>query len=489
MNNDKISPLQLTKLRKLPTGMTEANHLSQFYLTEPEKMDGVLAYAFGTENKSVLSMITGGLGNTKYVHSDEYTWDLHGQNERRVDISRNHLGGGNTPGVPGTYFKIYFGEKLFARTELIASANGTQLYVSDDPYQDGTDWVYTVQLYDPNLSFITPDQVDLGGSFSKDFSPVEEFSDQGGQTYFSAPMKFVNRLTTLRKEFAVTRDAHINGQYMVMKLYSPDGKSTTMWTKLVEWTFLQQFQQEIDRSYVYSIYNGAGTPNGPIKGKNGRPVFTGAGLRQQISPANTRTYSRLTYQILQDFLEDLVYAGKLHNSGKKFIALTGSQGMKEFDRAMSEYARGNNFTVTNNGTFIKGDGSNLTLTGHFKTVEFMNGITLTVQQFEPYDDDVKNAGNLHPISKRPIESYRFTILNVAEGGEGGSNLKRVAKEKSDSIMWYNAGSITPTGDVANSMSTMRSSKADGYEVTKIVSCGMYMENPLSSGEILYDFNG
>lgn len=488
MINDKISPLQLTTLRKLPTGMTEANHLSQFYLTEPEKMDGVLAYAFGTENKSVLSMITGGLGNTKYVHNREYTWDLHGQNERRVSISRNHLGGGTTPGVGGTYFKIYFDEKLFARTELIASANGTQLYVSDDPYQDGTDWVYTVQLYDPNLSSVTVDQVDLGGSFSKDFSPVEEFSDQGGQTYYSAPMKFTNQLTTLRKEYSCTRDAALDGQYMIMKLYSPDGKSTTMWTKLQEWTFLAQFQQEIDRSFVYSIYNGAGTPNGPMKGKNGRPVFTGAGLRQQISPANIRTYSRLTYQILQDFLEDLAYAGKQHGSDLKFLALTGLQGMKEFDRACSEYARGNNFTVTNNGTFIKGDGSNLTLTGHFKTIEFMNGITLTVQRFEPYDDDVRNGANLHPLTKKPLESYRFTILNIGQDNNGGSALKRVAKEKSDSIMWYEAGSITPTGDVANSMSTMRGSAADGYKVHKIVSCGVYMENPLMSGELLYDFS-
>ncbi len=481
MINDKISPLQLTRLRKLPVGMTEENHLSQFYLTQPEKMDGVLAFAFGTQNESVLSMLTGGLGNTKYITNREYEWNLHGQNERRVSISRNHLGGGTTPGVGGTFFKIYFDEKLFARTELIASANGTQLYVSDDPYQDGGDWVYTVQLYDPNLQFCDPTQVDSGGSFSKDFSPVEEFSDQGGQTYYSAPMKFTNQLTTLRKEYSCTRDAAL--EYMVMDLYAPDGKKTRMWTQLQEWTFMAQFQQEIDRSFIYSIYNGTN----PMKGKNGRPVYTGAGLRQQISPANIRTYSRLTYQILQDFLEDLAYAATKHGENTNFVALTGLQGMKEFDRAMSEYARGNNYTVTNSGTFIKGDGSDLTLTGHFKTVEFMNGIKLTVKRFAPYDDDVRNGANLHPVTKKPIESYRFTILDFGTTASGsGSNIKRVAKTKSDSVMWYEAGSITPMGDVASSMSTMRSSAADGYKVHRISSVGAYMENPLRSGELLYD---
>jgi len=55
-----VSPLQLHKLRALPSGMTESDHLSQAYLTEPERMDAVLAYAFGTQNETVLSMLTGG---------------------------------------------------------------------------------------------------------------------------------------------------------------------------------------------------------------------------------------------------------------------------------------------------------------------------------------------------------------------------------------------------------------------------------------------
>lgn len=487
MINDKVSPLQLTTLRKLPTGMTESNHLSQFYLTEPERMDGVLAFAFGTQNKNVLSMLTGGLGNTKFINNREYTWDLHGQNDRRLMLSRDHVGGGSTPGIGQSTFKIYFDEKFFYRTDLLVSKTGIQVYVVDEPYQDGQDWVYTVQVYDPSLDFIDPSEVDKGGSFSKDFSIVEEGSDQGGGTNFSAPMKFTNQLTTLRKEYSCTRDAATD--YMVMELYSPDGKSTKMWTQLQEWTALAQWYQEIDKSMVFSIYNKDSQGFVNLKGKNGRPVYTGAGIRQQISPANVRTYSRLTYQILQDFLEDLAYAARLHGGDTKFVALTGMQGMKEFDRAMSEYARGNNYTVTNSGTFIKGDGEELTLTGHFKTVEFINGITLTLKRFEPYDDDVRFGANLHPLTKRPIESYRFTILNFGTTANGKSNIRRVAKVKSDSIMWHEAGSITPFGDVAKSASTMRSSAFDGYKVHMLTSAGVYMENPLSCGELIFDYQG
>jgi len=77
MFQTNVSPLQLHKLRALPSGMTESDHLSQAYLTEPEKMDSVLAYAFGTQNETVLSMLTGGIGNTRFVSNREYTWDLH----------------------------------------------------------------------------------------------------------------------------------------------------------------------------------------------------------------------------------------------------------------------------------------------------------------------------------------------------------------------------------------------------------------------------
>lgn len=487
MINDKISPLQLTPLRKLPVGMTESTHLSQFYLTEPEKMDAVLSYAFGTQNENVLSMLTGGLGNTKFISNREYEWDLHGQADRRLFVSRNHVGGSTQPGLGNSTFRIYFDEKFFYNTDVLASGKGVQVRVMAEPYQDGTDWVYTVQVMDAGLDFIDPAEVDLGGSFSKDYSVVEEFSDKGGGTNFSAPMKFTNQLTTLRKMYACSRDAATD--VMVMELFSDDGKSTKMWTQLQEWTAMAQWYKEIDKSMIYSTYNKDVSGYTNIKGENQRAIFTGAGIRQQIAPANRRYYSKLTYQILDDFLLDLSYAAKKWGGGVKFVALTGKMGMREFDRAISEYAKGNNITVTNSGTFIKGDGSDLTLTGHFKTVEFMSGISLTVKEFDPYDDLARNGGNLHPISKKPIESYRFTILNFGSTKTGtSSNIRKVAKKNSEQSMWHVAGSITPFGDVAKSVSTMRASSVDGYEVHFLAQIGVQMEDCTSSGELILDLN-
>lgn len=488
MINDKLSPLQLTPLRKLPVGMTEENHLSSFYLSEPEKMDGILAYAFGTKNENVLSMLTGGLGNTKFIGNREYTWDLHGQNDRRLFLSRAHLGGGSQPGLGNTTFRIYFDEKFFFVTDNIVSAHGIQLRVQEEPYLDGTDWVYVVQIVDASLDFIDASEVDLGGSFSKDYSTVEEFSSRGGGTNFTAPMKFINQLTTLRKGYACTRSAATSG-YMTMELFSDDGKSTKMWTQLQEWTAMAQWYKEIDASMIYSTYNKDINGYTNLKGENQRPIYTGAGIRQQISPANVRYYNKLTYQILDDFLLDLSYAAKKWGGGQNFVALTGKMGMREFDRAISEYAKGNNITVTNSGTFIKGDGSDLTLTGHYKTVEFLNLVSLTVKLFDPYDDLARNGGNLHPVSKKPVESYRFTILNFGSTATTGkSNIRKVAKKSSEQSMWHVCGSTTPFGDVAKSISTMRSNGMDGYEVHMLAEIGVQMEDCTSAGELILDLN-
>lgn len=54
-------------------------------------------------------------------------------------------------------------------------------------------------------------------------------------------------------------------------------------------------------------------------------VYRGAGLLQQIAPANRRTYTKLTANNLEDFLFDLSY-NILGTNERKFVALTGEMG-------------------------------------------------------------------------------------------------------------------------------------------------------------------
>lgn len=486
----KISPLQLYRYRELPNGMAESSQLAAAYLTEPEKLEGALAFAFGTgkESASVLQLMTGGIGQTRYVSNREYTWELHGQNERAISISRDSEAiASGTPGYGGTSFLIYFSERLYEVTDVLVADDQTTVRVQEEPFPDGADYAYRVVLNDASVSFIDSSNVMVGARFSKDYSTVEEYSIKGGGTDFEAPTRLVNQLTTLRKHYRITRSAATD--YLVMAVASANGKTTNYWTKVMEWNSLRQWTREIERNLIYSTYskNAVGEVGGP-KGQNKRPVFQGAGLRQQISPANVRYYTKLTYDILESFMVDLSYAADRFGTETKFVALTGKMGMVEFNRVIQERIRVLGLTVTDSGTFISGKGQELTLQGQFVTVKFLNGLELTVKEFPPYDNLVRNR-QLHPISNKPIESYRFTFVNFGTTAESNkSNVRKVAKKNSENRMWYVAGSETPMGDVANSLSVMRSSGIDGYEVHMLAEVGIQVQDPTSMGELIMDLN-
>lgn len=88
-------------------------------------------------------------------------------------------------------------------------------------------------------------------------------------------------------------------------------------------------------------------------------VAISAGLFEQISPANTRYYTTLTTELLEDYLFDLCY-NMLGTNERKFVALTGEMGMREFDRLLKEKVANMQLIDTK---FITGNGQELTLGG------------------------------------------------------------------------------------------------------------------------------
>ena len=96
-------------------------------------------------------------------------------------------------------------------------------------------------------------------------------------------------------------------------------------------------------------------------------VYIGAGLLQQISDSNRQTYTKLTTDLLEDFLFNLSY-NILAKGERKFVALTGEMGMKEFDRILKEKASAYQLTDTK---FVSGSGQELTLGGQFTTYKML----------------------------------------------------------------------------------------------------------------------
>src|SRR5690606_17067188 len=262
---------------------------------------------------------------TQYVDNSEFRWYLVGDLERPSVITENLETGNATPGIGGSSFQVKLGEDQFVSGEvLIPDDREFPVIVLGDPVQDGVEFIYTLQLLDGKINldkFIPPALLTPGREFSKDFSAYEEGSRRSGITTYNSPFEMQNRLTTHRKHYEMTGSAATD--VMIIALKTEDGKTSYLWEDYANWIFLQQWYREIDRALVY---NKVGTS----PGENGRPVKAGAGLREQIAPANKREYTHLTENVIREFMMDLSY-NVIDKNRRKFVALCGEGFMDLFD--------------------------------------------------------------------------------------------------------------------------------------------------------------
>lgn len=206
-------------------------------------------------------------------------------------------------------------------------------------------------------------------------------------------------------------------------------------------------------------------------------VFIGAGLLEQIAPSNRRYYTRLTAELLEDFLSDLSY-NVLGTNERKFIGLTGEMGLREFDRVLKEKMANLNMIDT---VFVSGSGENLKFGGQFKTYAMSNGIELTLKYFPLYDDLTHNR-QLHPVTLKPLESYRITFLDLGRR-DGEANVVKVVRKDREFVSWCTAGSVTPAG-YAHSNTEVRSNAKDGYAVHFLGEVGIMLRDPRACGELV-----
>lgn len=472
-----VNNLQLYQGKKF-AGLTDTNHLATAFLTEPEMVNNTLSFVFGYKYNNPLSLFTGGLGKTRMLNNRQYDWRLIGDLERPITVLRNLNDGGSTPGLYGQTFRVVLAEKEFASGEVLIPDNRDySVIVVGDAIQDGDGFIYTLQLINPDpAAFMPPALIAAGKEFSKDYSAYEEGSSRSGLTTYGSPFEMRNHLTTQRKSREITGSAQTDVMAILMK--DPNtGKTSALWSDVQEWTFLAQWYRELDRSLLYSVYNAKQNGTVNLKGDTGRPVYIGAGLRQQISPSNKRTYTNLTENVIRDFMLDLTYNVK-GDGDAKFVAMAGWGFMDAFDRAMKQSVSNWNLV---DSKFVTGSGQDLTLGGQFKTYKGINGIEMTVVHQPLYDDPTHNR-QLHPITGRPVESYRATFIDYGMYN-GESNIMKVAKRDRESVMWYTGGSTSPSGH-NNSASRMGSSTFDGYAVHALSESGIMLQNPMSCGELI-----
>jgi len=488
MENNILNSLQLYR-SKWFSDLLDENTLLNTLMTAPHKMSPVLSYLFGYfTNSNVLDLLTNGIGRVETIESRFYEWDVMIEHDKAVQIMAakwNGVAVTNTttfvPGINQSPIQLWLKEKWFGPGAILEfDDNEYQARVLGEPYQDGSEWVYTVVVADGQAdSYIPPQYLLAGKAVSRAGSAYEEYSEEADILNYQTPFKLRNHLTTMRLSYDITGDAY--SSVMVIPMRDPKTKKqTNYWSTYQEWTAMRQWYERMDYQSVYSKYNANADGSVSLVGTNGRPVYIGAGLLQQIAPANKKYYTTLTLETLDTFMSDLSY-NILGMGERKFVALTGEMGMAELDRVLRSKATG--YTLVDNH-FVSGSGQNLTLGGQFTTYKGLNGVELTLKYFPIYDNPTHHR-KLHPITGKPLESYRMTFVDIGTR-DGQPNLVKVVRKDREMVMWYTGGSVAPGQGHSKSASNLRSNAKDGYSVHFLSEQGIMLKDPTSSGELICD---
>ena len=489
MNNSFLNNLQLYRGRRF-SDLVDENMISTAMLTKPHEVAGLLSLVFGTKDDGVstaIDMITGGLGQTMTIENREYEWkvmidDDHAVNIRWAKCNGTEVSTANyttvTPGLNGTPIYIALEEKQFGPGAILSFDNvNFQVRVDGVPTQDGSSWVYTCYVAEGfSGSYIPGEYLLPGRQVSRIGSAYEEYSNEADIINYQTPFKMRNNLTTLRLSYDITGDAY--STVLAIQLTDPEtGKKSYLWSDYQYWLALREWKRREEKFLLFSHSNRNDDGTYALKGTNGRPVAISAGLFEQIAPANVRYYTTLTAELLEDYLFDLCY-NIIGTNERKFIALTGEMGIREFDRILKEKVAGFNMIDTH---FVTGSGQDLVLGGQFTTYKMTNGIELTVKRCAMFDN-MELFRQLHPLTGKPLMSYTFMFVDLGKR-DGQANIVKVCRKGREFVQWCTGGSVIPTG-YSTSKDTLRSNSRDGYQVHFLGEEGIMLRNPLSCG-ILY----
>ena len=337
MNNSLLNNLQLYRGRRF-SDLVDENMISNALLTKPHEVSGLLSLVFGTKDDGVstaIDLITGGIGRTMVIDNREYEWSVMIDSEHAVNIRWAKWNGQEitpanveeiTPGINQTPIYIALEERYFGPGAILSFDNvNFQVRVNGTPYQDGSAWVYECYVVEGFSGSYIPGMYLLPGrQVSRLGSAYEEYSDEADIINYQTPFKMRNHLQNLRLTYDITGDAY--STVLAIALTDPEtGKKSYLWSDYQYWLALREWKRREEKALLFSHSdrNADGTYN--LKGKNGRPVATMAGLFEQVAPANVRYYTTLTAELLEDYLFDLCY-NLIGTNERKFMALTGEMG-------------------------------------------------------------------------------------------------------------------------------------------------------------------
>lgn len=432
-----------TKMMPMKGNMTELNHLGYSLIAKPELFDGMMTKLFVSQHIYDTPFLNMTMGRERVISSNEWEYKVKGADTKPLTLLENI----EESGKFGQPITAKFDEDFWQVGDVITPGDQFQDYqcrIMKNPYKSGNGYVYEMQLVTDDQSEAIPSDFRAAGhAWFKLFSTYEEAATRGGSMQFAGSMALRNHLGKLRKEYKITDYAA--EQVLAMRMWDDMGKSYDKWIPYAEVQFNKEWKKEVERACWYN------KDSKSIMGDNGRKVDSFPGIIQQVRDGGWYyPYDVLSAKGIESFIMDIYFGRTAPGSSERRVAaFTGEVGMMTFSKLMqNEYAK-NGWIIANpefnpaQKTSSKYHTNAYSYGCQFTEFKMPNGAIFTLIHNPLFDDPDYNQEK-DPVSGYPKSSSMFLFMDLANGGNGASNIQMVVKK--DGFKYgYVEGLVGPGG--------------------------------------------
>lgn len=474
-------------------GLTKRNHLGSIFQEQPQMATNLMVQLLAYYRGKTLDTFLSQFPVKEFDTDDEYTWNVIGSAMRNIPLVEARDCDGavvteDNAGVNGEPFYLVFAEDWFADGEVIVGELNEYypIRVLGDARNEGTQYVYKVELMGGITTGMPAEELAPGKKFSVEYAPVErELSRKVGDIRFASPVAMRNEFSTIRIQHKVPGSMLNKKVAFGIPFVDANGKKNVvnMWMHHEQWVLEQQWNDYKNNLLAYGRSNR--NKNGEYLniGKSGEVIRMGAGLYEQMEVSNTDTYNNFS---LKRFMDDIyqISRTKLEFGQRKFIVKTGEMGAIQFSKAALSDGSGWNpieyeYDAAALGVMAKTTSKMTPNGGAYKVTmpqvtEFIapNGVYVKIDVDPFYDDPVRNKIQ-HPMGG-PAMSYRYDIFDI--GTMDQPNIFKCAvKGQNGDFTSYEWGLRNPfTGQMGN---PYMSHDEDSATIHKMTTTGVCVLDP------------
>lgn len=476
-------------IKQMPwhANMTELNHLGAALLTKPTVFENKMTQLFTSTRYSdnpLTTMLAG--KQEKNINTTVWEWNMKGATTRPLVCMENVEPSANTtPGKFKQNFKLKLDEDWFVPGDVIHPGSSNKKYqvrIQSQPFKHGNGYIYEVRgMWDDPQAYLPVKYLNVGQQWAKMYAQYEEAAEQSGSTQYSLPIAMQNRMSRYRKKYRITGDAA--NEVLAIKIPDSKGVLHDSWLKYAEVEYWEQWYREIERGYWYSRSTDS------VLGANGRPIYSGPGVQEQLEDSHQHFFSHLTARLIEEYLMDIFYSRVKPGKQRKIMGFSGEYGMIQFHRAIQDWQeRKKGFIQVVDQILIEKTKSayneNALVAGYqYVRYRMANGAELELVHNPLYDDREINF-EIDPVTGYPMESQRITFLDFAGNGDMGTNIQIVHRANSFKLAYIH-GLHSPYGPVNNKAAAH---SGDYYEMHVQKQCGIHIEDVSRCGELILSRN-